>query len=120
LAPATNSTGIQVGGQDPGLRAGGADGVGSLPKTAGQTTSPPSKTATVGQVIDAVTRQPVSHALVVVTDPLGQIAGLAFTDADGLFVIYLFAVPGLELAIPGEGVAGVPIEAGDVITILVP
>jgi len=38
----------------------------------------------------------------------------------GRRVACLNNVPGLELAIPSEGIAGIPIEVGDVLTIYVP
>ena len=103
---------------------GGPDGAGGIPKTSSPapTTGPvtPIKTPTLGQVIDATTRQPVAGALLVVTTSTGEIAGLAVTDDDGVFVVYLLDVPDLELAIPSEGVAGLDIEAGEVVTIFVP
>ena len=114
------SAGITPGTRGGGLVAGG-DGVGSLPKTAGQTfNSAEAKFQTVGHVIDAISRQPVPNALVVVTNSQAELVGTALTDADGLFVVYLFADEGLELSIPGEGVVGLPIEAGDLLTIIVP
>ncbi|HEX5010665.1 MAG TPA: hypothetical protein VFY71_09700 [Planctomycetota bacterium] len=71
-------------------------------------------------MLDELTNQPIVGALLVVTAPSGEIAGVALTDGDGIFVVYLLDVPGLELAIPSEGFAGLSIEAGDVLTIFVP
>jgi hypothetical protein len=104
---------------------GGTDGAGSLPKSVSPATPPggltsPIKTPTIGQVIDASTRQPIVGALLEVTSSSGEIAGIAITDDDGIFVVYLFDQPGLELAIPSEGLAGQSIEAGDILTIFVP
>jgi hypothetical protein len=107
---------------DPRVK-GGTDGAGSLPKTTTptQTNGPsfPVKLATLGRVLDASTHQPIAGALLVVTASDGSIAGLAFTDDEGIFVVYLFAVPGLELAIPSEGVVGVEVEAGQTLTTFV-
>jgi hypothetical protein len=91
-----------------------------VPGTPPNTTSTPVKIATVGLIVDAVTRQPIVDCTVVVTNSLGGIAGVAITDVDGVFVVYLYDEPGLELSIPAEGVAGLSIEAGDVVTIFVP
>jgi hypothetical protein len=111
------------GGMDPRLK-GDPDGVGSLPKAVapGSTTGPtnPLKTPTLGIILDATTHQPIADALLVVTTSEGEIAGLAITDDDGVFVVYLVDLPDLELSIPSEGVAGVSIEAGDILTIFVP
>ncbi len=107
---------------------GGPDGSGSLPKTTGPTspTNPNgiqySEVAapTPGLVLDAVTRQPIANVTIVVTDALGQLVAVDITDANGEFLVYLFDEPDLELAIPAEGVAGVGIQAGEVLVILVP
>ncbi len=123
LAPGIAGSGI-VSTPPNGRLKGGPDGAGGVPKASGpqspNTTSTPIKALTVGQVIDAVTRQPIANTLIVVTNSLGEIAGLATTDIDGIFALYLYAEPDLELAIPAEGVAGLPIAAGDILTILVP
>lgn len=71
-------------------------------------------------MLDAATLQPVANATIIVTDSIGQLAALATTDSLGIFVVYLVDEPGLELAIPSDGVAGLPIEAGDILTIIVP
>jgi hypothetical protein len=109
--------------RDP-LKAG-PDSTGSLPKFVSPATPPggltsPIKTPTIGCVMDAATCQPIVGALLVVTSSTGEIAGMALTDDDGIFVVYLFDQPGLELAIPSEGLAGLSIEAGDILTIFVP
>jgi hypothetical protein len=55
-----------------------------------------------------------------VTDPRSGIASVAITDDSGLFIVPVTNLPGLELAIPNGGIAGVPIAPGDILTILVP
>jgi len=74
----------------------------------------------IGLVIDAGTHLPVAGALLVVIDPRACIAGLAITDDSGHFIAHIDEMPGLELAIPGEGIAGIPIESGYDLTIFVP
>ena len=100
---------------------------GSLPKTAGPT-SPTSSNGvhpsdiavpTPGLVLDAITRQPIAGVTVVVTDAVGQLVAVDVTNADGEFEVYLFSEPDLELAVPTEGVVGVPIVAGDALVVLV-
>jgi hypothetical protein len=109
-------------------KVGGSEGGGSLPKTVGPT-SPTSPTGlhysdiaapTAGVVLDAMTRQPIVGATIVVTDSLGQVAAVDITDINGEFLVYLFDVPDLELAVPSEGVAGVDVQAGEALVILVP
>ena len=59
-------------------------------------------------------------AILLIVALAGEGGGMALTDDDGIFVVYLFDQPGLELAIPSEGLAGLSIEAGDILTIFVP
>jgi len=107
---------------------GGTDGAGSLPKTVGpgSPTNPNGLQSfevaapTPGLVIDAISRQPIVGATVVVTDSLGQIVAVDITDPNGEFLVYLFDEPDLELAVPIEGVSGVQVFAGEAIVILVP
>jgi len=117
--------GVLVGG-DPDRRLKmDPGGAGGLPSASGPATLPgnhsaPIKTPTIGLVLDAITHQPIADALLVITTSTGEIAGLVLTDDNGVFVVYLLDVPGLELAIPSEGLAGLPIEAGGVFTVFVP
>lgn len=102
---------------------------GGLPKPSGPTapTQPPPShqppsfvIETVGLIVDAQTRQPVPNALVVITDAGGHPVGIDTTDAAGGFSLYLLDKPGLELAVPSEGLAGIDVQAGDSLLILVP
>lgn len=102
---------------------------GSLPKPSGPSTptppgtnnpSPPLAVETEGLLVQALTRQPIPGALVVVTDAGGHPVGVDVTDAAGTFTLYLVAKSGLELAVPSEGLAGVEIQAGDSLLIVIP
>jgi len=126
LAWPVHSGDIVLNGIGPRAHSGG-DGIGSLPKPSGPT-SPTNPNGlhysdiaapTPGLVIDAITRQPIVGVTVVVTDSLGQIVAVDVTDSLGGFEVYLFSEPGLELAVPTEGVVGVPIVAGDPLLVLV-
>jgi hypothetical protein len=126
LSQAVVAGGAVVGVPDP-WRKSDPDSTGSLPKTVGPT-SPTNPTGlhysdiaapTPGLVLDAPTRQPVVGVTVVVTNSIGQIVAVDVTDALGEFEVYLFSEPGLELAVPTEGVVGVPIVAGDPLVVLV-
>jgi hypothetical protein len=57
---------------------------------------------------------------VVVTDSLGSVVAVSVTDGEGSFCVELPTEPGLELALPAEGIAGVPVEAGSPILVIVP
>ena len=124
IAPGLLGAGALVG-HDPRVSGGGADGGGSLPQAAGPGSAPTIPladvaTPTLGVVIDANTRQPISNAAVIVTDCLGEVVAVATTDSKGRFVVYLFDEPNLEIAIPSVGVAGIKVLAGDAVLILVP
>jgi len=108
-----------VSGTNPRVQADPGGG-GVIPKSVSPAQTTSAKTPTVGHVLDATTYQPIADALLVVTTSAGEIASLAVTDDDGVFVVYLFDLPDFELSIPSEGVAGVSIEAGDILTIFVP
>lgn len=105
---------------------GGPDMGGGLPKPSAPTPpgtnnpAPPLAVETEGMLVQALTRQPISGALVVVTDAGGHPVGVDVTDAAGMFTLYLVAKPGLELAVPSEGLAGVEIQAGDSLLIVIP
>ncbi len=112
----------------PRAKKSGPDGSGSLPKTVGPT-SPTNPSGlhysdiaapTAGVVLDAITRQPIVGTTIVVTDATGQVVAVDITDSIGEFLVYLFDVPDLELAIPSEGIAGVEVQAGEALIILVP
>lgn len=115
LSPDSHGSPVHVGG----------NGTGGIRSTITPTIlpgSPPSPTSkpTGGVVIDASTHLPIAGILLVVLDSHANIAGLAITDESGVFVTCLAHAPGLELAIPSASIAGVPIEAGEILTILVP
>lgn len=88
----------------------------SLPGPAPSPTSKP----IVGRIMDASTRAPVAGALLVVINPSGAVAALAITDDAGLFIAFIEPMSGFELTIPSEATSSFPIEAGDVLTIVVP
>lgn len=102
---------------------------GGLPKPTGPSSpsapgpinpTPPLAVETAGLLVEALTRQPIPGALVLVTDSTGHPVGVDVTDATGGFTLYLAAKPGLELAIPSEGLAGIEISAGETLLIVVP
>lgn len=108
-------------------RAGGPDGNGDIPnKSPTGPGSVPSgthddiATPTAGLVVDALTRKPITGALVIVTDANGIPVAAALTDLAGKFLVYLFHQPDLELAIPSEGVAGIEVHAGEALLVMVP
>jgi len=115
VAPGPRTPGVSVGGNGTGgIRATNEPGLlpGAVPSSMTKTVS--------GVMIDASTQLPLAGALLVVIDPHAGIASLAITDDSGLFITHIDNESGFELAIPSEGIAGLPIEAGDILTIFVP
>jgi uncharacterized protein YfaS (alpha-2-macroglobulin family) len=66
------------------------------------------------------TGNPVAAIQVAVTKLNGDLVVEAVTDATGSFAFEMSAAADLELALPTEGVAGIPIEAGKPILIIAP
>jgi hypothetical protein len=112
---------------DPRVQSG-PDSVGGLPSASpsGPTGAAPEiplsqiATPTPGVVVDGKTRLPVPGVLVVVTNALGDPIAIDTTNAQGKFVLYLCDDMGLELAMPAEGIAGIPIHAGDALMVVLP
>jgi hypothetical protein len=105
--------------------SGGTDGAGGLPAAGLPSTAPVIQlddiaTPTLGVLVDAQTRLPICGVMVIVTNSNGEVIAAAFTDDQGKFVVNLFDDPGLELAIPSEGIAGIAIHAGEVLCVFVP
>jgi hypothetical protein len=102
---------------------GGSDGAGVLPYVGPASTHAGAVETllvpTLGQVVDAQ-RVGVVGALVVVTHPAVGLVGWAFTDDEGFFVVDLPEFPDLELALPGESVAGIEVVAGEPVLIVLP
>jgi len=114
-----------LGAHHGNVNAGSSDGTGSLPKPTppaqpNHGTAPSVATQSGGQVLHATTGAPAAGMTVVVTKPGGGVAGIAVTDHEGFFSVYLAQTPDQELAIPAAGIAGVPICAGDFLTVVVP
>lgn len=129
LISASGGSTVLSGNQhDPRLKSG-PDSAGSLPKPTGPSAptppgannpTPPLAVETEGLLVEALTRQPIPGALVLVTDAGGHPVGVDVTDAAGAFTLYLVAKPGLELAVPSVGLAGIEVEAGETLLIVVP
>jgi hypothetical protein len=111
--PGQRTIGLQRTKADPG-------GAGGIPYTGGpqQWGDWHSQKLTEGLVID-MGGQPLAGLLVVVTDSQSDIVAAVLTDGDGAFCISLPVEPGLELALPGEGIAGISVEAGAPILVVV-
>jgi hypothetical protein len=73
---------------------------------------------TEGLVLDAV-GEPIVGTLVVVTDSQAAVIAIAVTGDEGDFCVQLPVAPDLELALPKMGVAGIPVEPGNPILIIV-
>ena len=111
-----------------GAAKGGPDGVGGIPRTTGPTSPSSPNTPwtadiylpTPALVCDAVTREPIVGALVVVTLPGEGLVAQGVTNEAGAVTLMLQDLPGHELALPTLGVAGVGIDPGEAVLILVP
>jgi hypothetical protein len=124
LAPGLAGAGAVVG-HDPRVSGGGADGGGSLPQAFVPGQVPvihlaDVATPTIGIVVDVTTRQPVSGAVVIITDGQGLTIAADVTDGAGKFMVLIHDAPDLELAIPSKGVFGVQVQAGEALMVLVP
>ena len=105
----------------------GPDGGGGLPRTVGPSVphNQPKPTTSVlmvptyVSVYDAITREPVVGALVVVTLPEAGVVALVETAENGIAKVLLSVFPEHELALPDLGITGVPILPGDIMTIVV-
>jgi hypothetical protein len=57
---------------------------------------------------------------VAVTTSLGQLVATGVTDVQGVVVLGVPPAVGLELDVIGTGVVGVPVHAGQVVSITIP
>lgn len=138
----TPEIGPDGGGELPRWMSDGGDGGGRLPSKlmscdgAGSLPKPPRSMASAlgaaaaahaafahrsqGLVIDAARQDPLPDVLIVVTNGLGEVVAAGMSDVAGRFLVLLPDAPGLELVIPSLGLAGIEIETGDSLLILVP
>jgi hypothetical protein len=116
--PSAATIGLRVSGLRP---AGDPDGAGGIPFAGGPQgwESWHSQSLTEGLVVDAV-GDAIVGTPVVVTDNAGSLVAIVITDGEGAFLVQLPTVPNLELALPAEGITGIPVEAGKQILIIVP
>jgi hypothetical protein len=98
---------------------GGSDGAGGIPYSGTRDLHGWfSELPTEGLIVNGL-GQPVAGTQVIVTDSQGGVIAATVTDGEGTFCVELPVEPGLELTLPDEGVAGVPVEAGKPILIIV-
>lgn len=74
---------------------------------------------TSGLVLQVPELDAVTGAIVVVTAPGGHVVAVAETGTAGEFSLMLPPLVGLELSLPGLGIAGIAITAGESLLVLV-
>ena len=101
---------------------GNPDGAGGIPYTGGPA-SPSGIIVqyllTLGLVVD-LDRVAIPHTPVVVLSKDAVVVAECITDDQGMFKLSLPVTGGMTVALPSNGVDGVPIEAGQSLLIVVP
>jgi len=103
------------------LAKGDPDGVGGIPYSGPSSVSGISvpEMLIAGLVVD-VDQVAVPHAAVVVLSEDSVVVAACTTDEQGMFMLSLPMTGGLTIALPLNGVDGIPVEPGQTLLIVVP
>jgi len=104
------------------LASGDPDGVGGIPYSGGPSSVDDIsvlEVLTMGLVVD-LDRVAIPHTPVVVLSKDAVVVGECITDDQGVFKLSLPVTGGMTVALPSNGVDGIPIEAGQSLLIVVP
>lgn len=112
-----------IGGTRVSFAGGGGGGIGPAPPNfapppVGNFTPSNNQLLRLPLVVIVDGAEP-SYAIAVTTSA-GQVVATGVTNAQGVVVLGVPAAGDLELDVLGTGVVGVPVQAGEVVTIVIP